>query len=82
MRSKGVHLTAASLLVGTLAVSAHAQVFSSEFFSDPVSEGWEQLSYYCEPETWNEAGWYHQQLDLEACPPGPGGGARSTAGRL
>jgi hypothetical protein len=75
MRSKGVHLTAACLLVGTLAESAHAQVFSSEFFSDPVSEGWEQLIYYCEPQTWNDQGWYHQQLDHDACPPGPEGAA-------
>ena len=51
-----------------------AQVFTSEFFSDPVSEGWNLVLYYCNPETWNEDGWYHQVLDLDACPPGPGGG--------
>lgn len=53
---------------------ARAQVFSSEFFSDPVSEGWTQVLQYCAPQTWNEDGWYHQQLDLEACATGPGGG--------
>ncbi|MDO8629855.1 MAG: hypothetical protein Q7R41_05130 [Phycisphaerales bacterium] len=50
------------------------QVFSSEFFSDPVSEGWELIQQYCEPVLWIEQGWYHQRLNLDACPPGPGGG--------
>jgi len=51
-----------------------AQVFTSEFFSDPVSEGWVQLIYSCEPQTWNEQGWYYQQLDQGPCPPPlPGG---------
>lgn len=75
MRSNGVHLTAAWLLVGAAAESAHAQVFSSEFFSDPVSEGWNLIVYYCDPETWNDQGWYHQQLDHDACPPDSRGGA-------
>jgi len=52
-----------------------AQVFSSEFFSDPISEGWDGVVYYCSPETWNDQGWYHQQLDHDACPPGPEGAA-------
>ncbi len=44
-----------------------AQVFSTEFTSDPVSEGWELLNQYCDPELWNKQGWYHQRLDIEAC---------------
>jgi len=62
------------LLLTLAAAPAHAQVFSSEFCSDPASEGWGPLLQYCKPDTWNEDGWYHQKLDLEACPPGPGGG--------
>lgn len=77
MRSKGVHLTAACLLVGALAVSAHAQVFSSEFFSDPVSDGWTLVQQYCEPELWSDQGWYHQRLDMEACPGSTQGGQDS-----
>jgi hypothetical protein len=61
------------LLLAVAATRLPAQVFSSEFDSDPVSEGWELVLRYCEPQTWNEDGWYHQVLDLEACPPGPGG---------
>jgi len=74
MRGDRIHLAATWLLLGTGAVPVIAGVFSSEFFSDPVSEGWGLLVYYCDPETWNDQGWYHQELDLEACPPGPGGG--------
>jgi hypothetical protein len=67
-------LTAIWLLLGAATTPGLAQVFTSEFFFEPVSEGWELTVHYCEPQTWNEAGWYYQQLDLEACPPGPGGG--------
>jgi len=74
MRGDRIHLAATWLLLGAATVPAHAQVFSSEFLSDPVSEGWELIQQYCEPELWVEQGWYHQQLDLEACPPGPQGG--------
>ncbi len=72
--SAGIRLIATCLLLAAATVPVLAQVFSSEFFSDPVSEGWTLVLQYCEPETWNEAGWYHQQLDLDACPPGPEGG--------
>jgi len=51
-----------------------AQVYSSEFFSDPVSEGWQLVAQYCDPITWNSEGWYYQRLSLDTCPPGPGGG--------
>ncbi len=55
---------------------ARAQIFSSEFFSDPVSEGWPLLQQYCGPILWNEDSAYHQQLGFDACPedPPPGGG--------
>ncbi|MBI3834395.1 MAG: hypothetical protein HY287_08715 [Planctomycetes bacterium] len=62
------------LLLGSATESVPAQVFSSEFFSDPASEGWDLLGRYCEPQTWNAEGWYYQRLSLDACPPGPGGG--------
>ena len=60
------------------AVQGFAQVFSSEFFSDPVSEGWDLSVQYCQPDVWNDEGWYHQVLDLDACPPGPGGAGDET----
>ncbi len=75
MRRERVQPIATWLLLGATAAPVLAQVFSSEFFSDPVSEGWDLSVQYCSPETWNDQGWYHQQLDLDACPPGPGGGA-------
>jgi len=77
MRNAPIHLTAACALLGAAGMPALGQVFSSEFFSDPVAEGWELTVEYCEPQSWNEGGWYHQQLDLEACLPGPGGGRES-----
>jgi hypothetical protein len=43
-------LTATCLLLGAASAHLLAQVFSSEFFSDPVSEGWELSVEYCEPE--------------------------------
>jgi len=64
----------AALVVCAAAPALVAQVFYSEFFSDPVSEGWGLIQRYCEPELWVERGWYHQVLDLDACPPGPQGG--------
>jgi len=69
-------------LIFGAAVPAFAEVFSSEFLFDPVSEGWDVGVVYCNPDTWNDTGWYHQQLDLEACPPGPGGGLMCIAARL
>jgi hypothetical protein len=74
MRSERIRLRATCLLLGATAAPVLAAVFSSEFSSDPVSEGWDLVLQYCEPETWNDQGWYHQELDLDACPPGPGGG--------
>ncbi len=50
------------------------QVISSEFFSDPVSEGWDLIQQYCDPEVWNDDGVYYQVLDFDACGPPPGGG--------
>lgn len=74
MRSNRICLRATWVLMVATAAPVLAQVFSSEFFSDPVPEGWDLVQQYCEPEVWIEQGWYYQQLDLEACPPGPGGG--------
>ena len=74
MRKARMHLGVSWLLLGAAPTPALAQVFSSEFFSDPVSEGWDLVFEYCEPNTWNDQGWYHQVLDLAACPPGPQGG--------
>jgi len=65
---------AAWLLLWPTATPVPAQVFSSEFFSDPVTEGWDLIAEYCDPDTWNGDGWYFQRLSLDACLPGPGGG--------
>lgn len=74
MRRARIRRSAAGcLLLGATAAPAYAQVFSSEFLSDPVSESWQLLLEYCSPQTWNDQGWYHQQLDHVACPPGPEG---------
>ena len=51
MRSGGIELRVTWLLLGVTVAPTVAQVFSSEFFSDPVSEGWELILRYCEPET-------------------------------
>jgi len=74
MRNAAVHVMVACALLGATGMPARAQVFSSEFFSDPVSEGWSLVVQYCAPEIWTDQGWYQQQLDLDACPPGPSGG--------
>ncbi len=64
------------VLATLLAASARAQVVSSEFLSDPASEGWPLFQQYCDPDLWIEDGVYHQSLDFDACgaPPPPGGG--------
>jgi len=77
MSNTRTRFKAAVLVLSALTAPAPAQVFSSEFFLDAVAEGWELTVEYCKPQSWNEDGWYHQQLDLEACPPGPGGGQDS-----
>ena len=41
MRRSLIRLSAACLMLGATAAPALAQVFSSEFFAEPVSEGWE-----------------------------------------
>ena len=74
MRSDRIRLRATWLLLGAATAPGVAQVVPSEFSSDPVSEGWDLIQQYCEPELWIEQGWYYQQLDLDACPPGPQGG--------
>ena len=77
MSSNRKRLAATWLVLSAAAAPGLADVFSSEFYSDPVSEGWDLVLQYCEPDTWNDRGWYHQQLDLDACPPPPGGGRDS-----
>jgi hypothetical protein len=75
MRTDSIPAGAMCLLLTLAAAPAHAQVFSSEFFSDPVSEGWELAAQVCNPALWTQGGWYHQQLDLGGCEPPGGGGA-------
>lgn len=82
MRTNRTCLGATWLLWGAVAAPGFADVFSSEFFSDPVSEGWDLIQQYCDPELWIKQGWYHQQLDLDACPPPLPAGMTRTAGRL
>jgi len=77
MSNTRTRFKAAVLVLSALTAPAPAQVFSSEFFLDAVAEGWELTVEYCKPQSWNEGGWYRQQLDLDACPPGPGGGRES-----
>ena len=76
-----------TIVVATLwlisAAIAHAQVFSSEFDSLPIDEGWTLLGESCEPVVWLDNGVYVQQLNFDACPPPPNGGTqtwRSTIG--
>lgn len=58
----------------TVTAPAFSQTFTYEFISDPVSESWDLNQQYCEPELWNEEGWYYQQLDHQVCPGGSQGG--------
>ncbi len=48
MRSDRIRLRVTWLLLGARAAPGLADVFSSEFFSDPVSGGWELVQRYCE----------------------------------
>jgi hypothetical protein len=50
-----------------------AQVFASEFLSDPVSESWLLDYQYCNPTTWSNHGWYYQKLGFDACLGQPNG---------
>jgi len=70
--SERIYLTGAWFLLAAATVPAHAQVVSSEFFSDPVSEGWPLFNQYC-AETWLEEGWYYQRFDPKTCPTGTNG---------
>jgi hypothetical protein len=65
--------TASCLVLGAFAARLCAQVFASDFLNDPVSEAWGPIQQVCDPTTWIEGGWYHQELDPDTCP-GPGGG--------
>ncbi len=56
-----------------MVATAHGQVYSSEFLSDPVSEGWQLFQQYCGPATWNANGRYHQRLGFPSCNPPDGG---------
>ena len=73
MRSDRIRLRATWLLLGATAASGLADVFSSEFFSDPVSEGWELVQEIC-AETRVDDGWYYQRFDHDVCPLGSSGG--------
>ncbi len=73
MRSDRICLRATCVLLGAVAAPGLADVFSSEFFSDPVSEGWDLVQQYC-AETWVDDGWYYQRFDHDVCPLGSGGG--------
>jgi len=75
MRTPTTLALVACILLGAARTPAIAQVFSSEFCSDPVTEGWDLWVQYCEPETSNIDGWYHQRLDHHACPASPDGAA-------
>jgi hypothetical protein len=59
-------LAAASLLLGAATAPGRAQVVSSEFLSDPVSEGWDLVQEIC-AETRANNGWYYQRFDHDVC---------------
>ena len=61
-----INLTAGCLVVAATALPARAQVFSSEFLSEPVSEGWTLVQQYGSRQTWNDHGWYHQALHVDS----------------
>jgi hypothetical protein len=72
---------AVSVALLIVVATVRGEVFSSEFFSDPISEGWERIQEYCNPETWVEDGWYFQQFDLDGCPPPPPDGDQEAYSR-
>jgi len=55
-------------IIGLVAVPVHASVNSSEFASDPVSEGWTQVLQFCEPIVETSGSLYIQNLNMDACP--------------
>lgn len=55
------------------AAPLHAEIFSSEFNSFPVDEGWELVQQWCSPDTWVDDGWYSQTLEMDGCGPPPDG---------
>ena len=66
MRSNRICRRATFVLLGATTATSLAQVVSSEFFTDPVSEGWDLIQKIC-AETWVDGTWYHQRFDLETC---------------
>jgi hypothetical protein len=73
MRSNPIRIRATFLLLGAAAAPLRAQVLSSEFFANPVSEGWNLIQTIC-AETWVEDGWYQQGFDPDTCSTGSGAG--------
>ncbi len=69
MRSNRTAHKATWLLLGAATAPGLADVFSSEFFSDPVSEGWDLLQLVCS-DTWVDDGWYYQRFDHDVCSQG------------
>jgi hypothetical protein len=65
------------VMIALSAVPLRGQVFSWEANSFPNDAGWEQVSQFCEPETWIEDGWYVQDVDMDACPDETEGAADS-----
>jgi hypothetical protein len=59
--------------LGAVATPGLAQVVPSEFFSDPVSEGWDLIQQIC-AETRLDDRWYYQEFDPETCSTGSGAG--------
>ena len=54
------------LVLSAASIPALAQVYTSEFFADPVSEGWDSIQKIC-AETWVDDGLYFQQFDFLTC---------------
>lgn len=57
------------MLTFLLAVHVEAGVFSSEYSSSPIEEGWTQVTLGCDPSTSVSNGNFIQDLDDIGCPP-------------
>ncbi len=65
---RGSRTSTIATMVTLTAVPLLADVFSWEADSFPIDAGWDQVSQFCDPETWLEDGWYIQDVDMDACP--------------
>lgn len=53
------------------------EIVASEFFVEPVAEGWLIAQHFCEPKFWTTGGWHYQELSMAGCQ-GSEAGARDA----